>query len=78
MVHGIIHINQHAFTMFTGISLIENRTLQITKGATFRYVYGTCSAVWRSFREAGWYLLHKGANPFPILFNMLKGIWILR
>ena len=62
----------------TGISLIGNRTLQITKGATFRYVYGTCSAVWRSFREAGWYLLHKRANPFPILFNMLKGIWILR
>ena len=62
----------------TGISLIENRTLQITKGATFRYVYGTCCAVWRSFREAGWYLLHKRANPFPILFNMLKGIWILR
>ena len=62
----------------TGINFIGNRTLQITKGATFRYVYGTCSAVWRSFREAGWYLLHKRANPFPILFNMLKGIWILR
>lgn len=62
----------------TGISLIGNRTLQITKGATFRYVYGTWSAVWRSFREAGWYLLHKRENPFPILFNMLKGIWILR
>jgi len=62
----------------TGISLIGNRTLQITKGATFHYVYGTWSAVWRSFREAGWHLIHKGANPFPILFNMLRGIWILR
>lgn len=62
----------------TGIGLTGNRTLQITKGATFRYVYGTWSAIWRSFKEAGWYLVHKGANPFPILFNMLKGIWILR
>ena len=62
----------------TGIGLVGNRKLQITKGATFRYVYGTWSAIWRSFKEAGWYLIHKGANPFPILFNMLKGIWILR
>lgn len=54
-----------------------NPRLQITKGATFRYVYGTCNAVWRSFKEAGWHLVHKGANPFPILRNMLKGIWIL-
>ncbi|MBO4724484.1 MAG: glycosyltransferase family 2 protein [Bacteroidaceae bacterium] len=62
----------------TGIGLIDNPKLQITKGATFRYVYGTASAVWRSFKEAGWYMFHKGANPFPILSNMLKGIWILR
>lgn len=56
----------------------NNKKLQLTKGATFRYVYGTGSAVWRSFKEAGWYLIHKRANPFPILFNMIKGIWILR
>lgn len=62
----------------TGIGLIGNRKLQLSKGATFRYVYGTGSAIWRSFREAGWYLLHKGANPLPILINMIKGIWILR
>lgn len=62
----------------TGICLIGNSKLQITKGATFRYVYGTWSAVWRSFREAGWHMLHKGANPFPIMSNMLKGVWILR
>lgn len=62
----------------SGIGLIGNKQLQLTKGATFRYVYGTWSAVWRSFKEAGWYLLHKGANPFPILINMLKGIWILQ
>ena len=62
----------------SGTGLIGNKKLQITKGATFRYVYGTMSAIWRSFKEAGWYLLHKRANPFPILHNMLKGIWILQ
>ena len=62
----------------TGKKLVGNTKLQITKGAVFRHVYGTWSAVWRSFKEAGWYLFHKGANPFPILFNMLKGIWIFR
>lgn len=62
----------------TGSAFIGNSKLQITKGATFRYTFGVWSAVWRSFKEAGWYLIHKGANPFPILFNMLKGIWILR
>ena len=69
-------VNTDAST--TGSNFIGNRKLQQTKGATFRYVYGTWSAVWRSFKEAGWYLFHKGANPFPILHNMLKGIWILR
>ena len=62
----------------TASHFIGNRQLQITKGATFRYVYGTWNAVWRSFKEASWYLFHKGANPFPILFNMIRGIWILR
>lgn len=62
----------------TGSRFIGNRKLQITKGATFRYTFGVWSAVWRSFKEAGWYLIHKGANPFPIIRNMLKGIWILR
>ena len=62
----------------TGTRFLSDKKVQITKGATFRYIYGTASAVWRSFKEAGWYLFHKGANPFPILHNMLKGIWILR
>lgn len=62
----------------TGTRFVGNSKLQITKGATFRYVYGAWSAVWRSFKEAGWYLFHKGNNPFPILYNMLRGIWILR
>lgn len=62
----------------TGSSLLGSPKLQLTKGAVFRYVYGTGNAVWRSFKEAGWYLIQKGANPFPIVFNMLRGIWILR
>ena len=62
----------------TGTRFLEDPRIQVTKGATFRYVYGTCSAVWRSFKEAGWYLVHRHVNPLPILFNMLKGIWILR
>ena len=61
----------------TGRALIGNRRLQITKGAVFRHAYGTAGAVWRSIKEAGWYLVHRKANPFPILFNMLRGIWIL-
>lgn len=62
----------------TATGFIGNKKLQITKGATFRHVYGVCGAVWRSLKEAGWYLIHKGANPLPILFNMIRGIWILR
>ena len=62
----------------TGTRFLEDPRIQVTKGATFRYVYGTYSAVWRSFKEAGWYLVHRHVNPLPILFNMLKGIWILR
>lgn len=62
----------------TGCNFLTDKRLQVTKGAAFRHLFGVPGAVWRSFREAGWYLLHKGSNPFPILFNMLKGIWILR
>ena len=62
----------------TGATFLTDGRLQITKGAVFRHIYGPESAVWRSFKEAGWYLIHKGANPFPIIRNMLKGIWILR
>lgn len=57
---------------------LGNPKMQITKGATFKYVYGTGNAIWRSFKEAGWYMVHKKANPFPILFNMLKGVWMYR
>ncbi len=59
----------------TGSQLAGNRKLQFTKGATFRYVYGTASALWRSVKEAGWYFVHKGKNPFPIFYNMCRGVF---
>ena len=58
----------------TGTNFLHNKKMQITKGATFRYVYGTADALWRSVKEAGWYLVHKGANPLPIFYYMCKGI----
>lgn len=60
----------------TGIRFLTDKKVQITRGATFRYIYGALGAVLRSFKDAGWHLIHNGANPFPILHNMLKGIWI--
>lgn len=52
--------------------------LQLTKGAVFRYMYGPLRALWLSLKESGWYLVHERRNPFPILSNMIKGIWILQ
>ena len=62
----------------TGCLFISNPRLQLTKGATFRYVYGIPRALWLTLKEAAHYLFHEGKNPFPILFNMLRGLWILR
>lgn len=58
----------------TGIHFAESVNLQQTKGAVFRYVYGLPEALWRSVKEGLWYLVHKHRNPFPIIFNMVKGI----
>ena len=58
----------------TGTHFLTNRQLQITKGATFRYCYGSANAMWRSVKEAGWWFVHRGANPLPILCRMLKGV----
>lgn len=62
----------------TGQKFLGNKQLQLTKGALFNYLFGTTEAIWRSVKEAGFYLVHCHANPFPILYNMLRGIWILR
>lgn len=58
----------------TGGRFVGNKKMQMSKGATFRHVYGVGEAVWRSVKEAGWYMWHKRVNPIPILYNMLKGI----
>ena len=58
----------------TGTQFAGNPKLQMTKGATFKHVYGTANALWRTLKEAGWWMIHQKENPFPILYNMLKGI----
>ena len=62
----------------TGSHFIGNKKMQITKGATFRYLFGTKEAIWRSIKESLYHLIHSHANPLPIFKNMLKGIWILQ
>lgn len=58
----------------TGLKFLDNKKLQLTKGATFRYLYGRNNAIWRTAKEAAWWMLHKGANPIPIIINMMNGI----
>ncbi len=62
----------------TGSRFLSDRQVQITKGAVFRYLFGTPEAVWRSIKESGFYFIHQHVNPFPILYNMLRGIWMLQ
>lgn len=52
----------------------RNKKMQMSKGAAFKHVHGTRRAVWLSIKEAGWHMRHKRVSPFPIFFNMLKGI----
>lgn len=58
----------------TGSHFLENRKVQMSKGAAFRYIYGTPEALWRTVKEAGWWMVHRGSNPLPILYNMIKGM----
>ena len=62
----------------TGQKFLEDKKMQQTKGAVFQYLFGTGNAMWRSLKEACYYWVHRHVNPFPILYNMLRGIWILR
>lgn len=62
----------------TGRKFVGNAQLQRSKGATFNYVFGTPCALWRTVKEAGWWLVHQRANPFPILLHMLQGILLFR
>jgi len=58
----------------TGSNFIENKQMQISKGATFAYLFGKNEAIYRSIKEGLWYMVHKGANPLVIIKNMVKGV----
>lgn len=58
----------------TGDFFLTNKKVQLSKGATFRHIFGMKEALWRSVKEGGWYFIHKGKNPLPIILNMWKGI----
>lgn len=58
----------------TGTQFPGNKRMQMSKGAAFKHVYGTAEAMWRTLKEARWWMVHRGNNPFPILLNMLKGM----
>jgi len=58
----------------TGTNFADNPDLQRTKGAVFLIRFGKANAIWRSVKEAGFYFVHKGKNPFIIFRNMLRGI----
>ncbi|MBQ0023180.1 MAG: hypothetical protein KBT29_08070 [Prevotellaceae bacterium] len=60
----------------TGDKFLQDRKVQISKGATFKHIFGTRNALWRTVKEAGWHLVHNSANPFPIMYNMCKGIFL--
>lgn len=62
----------------TGNNFIGNPVLQATKGAVFKHLFGRKDAVWRSFKESAYHFIKSGANPFAILVNMMKGIWMFR
>lgn len=59
----------------TGSHFVDTPLLQQTKGAVFVYRFGKANALYRTMKEGAWWMLHKGANPFPIIINMLKGIY---
>ena len=61
----------------TGSHFADNKKMQMSKGATFAYLFGKPNAIYRSVKESLWWMLHKGCNPTPILYNMVKGVkWI--
>lgn len=58
----------------TGGNFLSDKKMQISKGATFRYLFGKQSAIIRSIKESLSYFVKKGCNPIPIFGNMLRGI----
>lgn len=58
----------------TGGNFLSNKKMQMSKGATFRYLFGKSEAILRSVKESLACCIKKGKNPFPILYNMLRGV----
>ena len=58
----------------TGSKFLVNPGVQQAKGAVFRYCFGKWGALWRITKEALYYLIHQGRNPFPLFHHMMQGI----
>lgn len=58
----------------TGQRFLHDARLQEAKGAVFRHRFGTCSALWRTFKEGAHHLIFNHVNPLPIWKGMLRGI----
>ncbi len=57
----------------TGSKFLTDINIQRAKGAVFRYCFGKWNAIWRITKEACFYLVHKGRNPFPLFHYMMQG-----
>ncbi len=58
----------------TGSSFLTDPRVQRSKGAVFCHCRGRAYAYYKCLREALGWALRKGANPLPLLRNMLWGI----
>ncbi len=58
----------------TGSRFLTDKKVQRSKGAAFCLCYGKAQAYYKCLREALGWTLRKGANPLPLLRNMLWGI----
>jgi len=58
----------------TGETFLQDVRMQRTEGAVFCYTRGAWYAYFKCFRESMWWLIHRGANPIPLFYNMCKGI----
>lgn len=59
----------------TGSRFLDDPRLQVTKGVVFRYCHGLVGAHRRTLLEGLHYLIRRRINPWPIMKNMLRGIW---
>ncbi len=58
----------------TGSRFLYDKDIQRAKGAVFRQCYGWFGALWRITKEAIYHFIHGHHNPFPLFFQMFKGV----